>query len=85
MAKMMPRSGNKCFIYGLIMTLALLFLLHSTVNGKLIFCKHCTTPDQRTTEASTLSANIIRAPSKCKSDEVLDHRNKCRRLVYGRN
>lgn len=91
----MSRSGNKYLIYGLVVTLQILFLLHSTVNGKkLIFCKHCLSPsprnvafDQQTTilpgDTTILTSNIIRAPSKCKPDEVLDHRGKCRRLIYG--
>lgn len=85
----MSRGGNKYFIYGLIMTLLLMFIFHSSVNGKLIFCKQCKAMrngvkfNQQTTEmpgAPTNLANIIRAPSKCKADEVLDQRQKCRRL-----
>lgn len=81
----MSRSENKYLIYGLIMMTMLLLLLHSSVNGKLIFCKDCTAVSHKTTKDSTIAANIIRAPVKCKADEILDHRNKCRRLVSGRN
>lgn len=82
----MSRSGNKCLIYGLMLTTIVLLFLHSSVNGKLIFCKYCKNPRhlQQTTnspEEKTDVANIIRAPSKCKPDEVLDRRNNCRRLV----
>lgn len=86
----MSRSGNKYLIYELIVTLLLLFVLNnSSVNGKkLIFCENCTIPrnvalDQHTTTVNV--GNIFRAPSKCKEDEVLDQRNRCRRLVYGGN
>lgn len=80
----MSRGGNKYLIYGLIMTLLLMFIFHSSVNGKLIFCKQCKAMKNGvTTEmpgVPTNVANIIRAPSKCKADEVLDQRQKCRRL-----
>lgn len=87
----MSRSGNKYLIYGLVTTLvALLFLNNSYVNGgRVIFaCRNncVSTPnalDQTTTniasDTTVDSANIFRAPTKCKADEVLVNGNKCRR------
>lgn len=77
----MFRSGNKYLIYGLIMTMVLLLLNNSSVNGgRVIFaCDRTKNCESTTIIPPTDSANIFRAPAKCKPDEVLISGNKCRR------
>jgi hypothetical protein len=83
----MKSSGNKFFIFGLVLLLLLNYSVDS-VDGKLIFCGNCRPTrnaifaNPQPNDTTVKEGNILAAPNKCKPGLVLDKRNNCRKLVF---
>lgn len=73
----------KYLAFGLIVVLVLCSL-QCSVDGKILFCKHCRAAREIGDQANgnnTHTSNVITAPSKCRAGMVLV-RNKCRKMAF---